>query len=128
MKLAEVYRTYESSEAFVLAMDVELRRIMEANPDFVYQPDPDTGARCSYRRGPSNDPDRCCGCVFGQAFRAIGASDLLGLDTCGSANISGVIRHFCDFECPKYWTRIQDKQDAGSKWDECLKHLPEVPE
>lgn len=88
----------------------KLIELSDENPEFVYS---DGNRGCNYNSGPSNDPDSCDGCIFGQALQRLGISKE-ELD----------IRSYIDSIAvskgmslpPRYWREIQFKQDSGTPW------------
>lgn len=106
----------------VKQIDAELRKLMKEKPDFVYSPK--GSGRCFYNQGPAGEPDRCDGCIFGQALQNLGVpKSQLTSDAC--------IRDFAiDFltegEAPKYWEQVQIHQDEGMPWGELVQFMPEA--
>lgn len=116
MKLREIFENYSSDGEFVKAVEQELLKLMEEKGDFVYG---DGKSICSYNKGPANDPDKCSGCIFGQALQNLGWDDKEELDMDGY--IDEVCDNLLDYDVPEYWVEIQKEQDTGSSWGE-LKH------
>lgn len=112
-------------------VDAELRKLMDEQPEFVYTfVDPNTSrpkiSGCYYDRGPSDDPDKCSGCIFGQAFQRLGIPRE-NLDEFSVTNFTGDGTSISDFpKGPEYWGRVQTLQDAGAKWGYLKNYLPEV--
>jgi hypothetical protein len=100
-------------ENFVKAVNNELRKLADENPQFVYNPN--GVGRCQYN-GPARDvsdamvgPD-CKGCIFGQALQRLGWDD---------SEEMGVFQPINELipECPSYWNGIQQDQDRGKTWE-----------
>ena len=53
-------------------VDDALRKVINRDPHFVYTEK--TATACYYHQGPFHDPERCDGCVFGQALQLLGVS------------------------------------------------------
>lgn len=111
-------------------IELELIRLAAADPDFQYSTD-DGG--CSYTRGPSSDPDKCNGCLFGQAFQNLGVppENLTSAHNPRFARgIHGVWRLYnSDTPIPKGWVEAQLAQDAGYAWGETVtKYILSKPE
>lgn len=107
-------------ELTVDQVNTELRRLITENPDFVYTPKPKLGG-CNYLTGPSYEPNRCNGCIFGQALQNLGVpkSDLKINRT-----ITSLWVYWFSYEPPEFWRKIQCRQDAGHPWGNLLEFLP----
>jgi hypothetical protein len=123
MKLLEVVQKFETTELFIAAVNEQLKKLMEENPEFIYN-DSGSGVSCYYNRGPDHNPTNCKGCIFGQALKSLGWNDYDELDC--QQNITGLFRICVDFDFsyPSYWLDIQADQDIGHKWGDLLKYLP----
>lgn len=121
MKLLEVYNKFDSSQAFINAINTELRNLMESNPDFVYNEI--ATSICFYNKGPKSNPNKCNGCIFGQVLQNLGWSDYQELEYQG--DIINLFKKYVNkFSIPFYWRDIQYNQDSGLKWGELKKYLP----
>lgn len=126
--------TYPSYQHFVSAVDEELLKLMEEQPDFQYSngrnapvsnTDPDKIILCRYD-GPRSDGygklygPECDGCIFGQALQR------LGVEKQYMNKVINIHSMFYNqkYEPPFYWTDIQHSQDNGEKWGELKKYLP----
>jgi hypothetical protein len=94
----------------------QIRELAKKAPDNLYiKPDPKYNT-CCYDRGTCTDGS--IGCIFGQAFRA------LGLELKGTAIISYILS---DNQIPcsgseKLWcATVQRLQDQGRTWSEAVK-------
>ena len=106
-------------------VDDALRKVINRDPHFVYTEK--TATACYYHQGPFHDPERCDGCVFGQALQLLGVSkdDLADIDT----SIASIRQVEFDFLPPKvtrpdYWCHMQAQQDGGAAWGDLLEYLP----
>lgn len=89
-------------------LDENLQELIHNSPDFVY---PDVGTiGCNYNSGPDFNPDKCCGCIFGQAFQNMGI-DVSFLD----GTIKDVLNIY-GIQCKKEWSMMQILQDSGVNW------------
>lgn len=122
MKLKEVVQKFETTELFISAVNEQLKKIMKENPKFIYNEEIGS-CNCFYNRGPTNNPYKCKGCIFGQALQNLGWSDSEELDCIGNINILFI--NYCYLGCiPNYWEKIQSMQDIGSNWGSLLEYLP----
>lgn len=122
MKLKEVVQKFETTELFIIAVNKQLKKLMEENPKFIYN-DSIGLAYCFYNRGPNNNPDKCKGCIFGQALQNLGWSD--SDELCFIGNINRLFIEYSYFPIiPRYWQKIQVMQDACSNWGSLLEYLP----
>lgn len=103
MNLNELINSYETEELFIEAVDKEIERLIKENPDFVYPDKPMQG--CNYNCGPGDNPGKCSGCIFGQAFQNLGA-EVSSIGPIGSLIIFR----------PYRWEVIQKLQDNGVFW------------
>ena len=104
-------------------IDDALREVINKQPDFVYS---DERAECCYHQGPETDPNRCNGCLFGQAFQLLGVTKEELKDT--NQFIMDVDFPFLPslVQRPGYWTAMQLRQDRGYAWKELLQFLPPI--
>ena len=102
-------------------IDNELLKLMNEQPNFTYTDGSPTG--CFYTKGPSTNPQKCNGCIFGQAFQKLGISkdtlEELENDYIGAAKADWLPE-----EIPDYWGQIQTAQDAGNRWGHLKRFLP----
>lgn len=100
----------------------ELRKLMDEQPDFRYNTS-GTLVTCYYHQGPTNNPELCDGCIFGQVFQRLGISRATlayvdePIDTIPSNDWLPNYR-------PYYWRRIQARQDKGDTWGSLKQYLP----
>lgn len=118
MKLLDIVNKFDSRDSFIKAVDVELLKLMEENPDFIYS----DGSGCHYNSGPNSNRDLCNGCIFGQALQNLGWSDIGEL--CSGLYIGDLFYEECNmFEVPEYWSEIQSDQDEKFPWGELKEYL-----
>lgn len=99
----------------------ELRKLMTEQPTFQYTTE---NAGCYYHRGPTNDPELCDGCIFGQAFQRLGITkETLDME-CSRDGIGDLDEPWLTHERPDYWKTIQNEQDSGAAWGSLLHLLP----
>lgn len=122
MKLKEVVQKFETEELFISAVNEQLKKLMEENPKFIYNDGIDIGY-CFYNQGTISNPDKCKGCIFGQALQNLGWSDSDELDFIGNINCL-FIKYSYFPTIPRYWEKIQVMQDTGSNWGSLLEYLP----
>lgn len=125
MKLAEILEGFDNDQdTFIKAVDAELLKLMDENPDFVY-PNSNTGPgrTCFYDRGPSGDAEKCAGCIFGQALQRLGWSNKAEMQE--GKSIVAMSVNYCPGVCaPMYWPRIQGLQDGGDAWGTLRRFIP----
>ena len=104
-------------------IDDELRKLMNEQAEFTYV-DEDGPKGCFYTHGPSNDPHRCDGCIFGQAFQRLGISKEIIEDDIKNEYIAYAVANWLPRKKPDYWVDIQEAQDNGVAWGRLIKFLP----
>lgn len=128
MNLDQLVKSYSSESDFITAVNAELIKLCEENPEFVYSFD--KKAMCAYNgpafltSGEIAGP-KCNGCIFGQVLQNLGWNDKTELSFCG--NIYELFTHnkrsfFVNI--PLYWSKIQEKQDCGAAWGSLRKYIP----
>lgn len=117
----------------VQLVDAELRKLMDEQPEFVYRDDSASSGPCHYDKGPGGNPDKCCGCIFGQAFQRLGVPrdqlDGMGIRKFlyGTKSLKWMETTIARFpNAPQYWRQIQSGQDHGRRWGDLKYLLPEV--
>ena len=133
MNLKEVVAKFDSELEFVKQLAVEVVKLGDENPDFIYN----TSGRisgCHYngpatlKTGNSSTPIQagpdCSGCIFGQALQNMGWDHDYEMKS--TKTISGLIYDFgktsFDFD---YLNRVQMRQDEGQSWGEAIILLKE---
>ena len=111
--IKDIYEKCGSKEEFIATVQNELEKLSKENPDFIYSNDDNM---CYYNKGPEDNPEKCSGCIFGQALQNMGVSR-------ESLNFIGPIDEVLTQqlpinldEIPRDWARIQYEQDIGCKW------------
>lgn len=128
MNLDQVFKSYSSESDFIAAVNAELIKLCEENPEFVYAETSESV--CSYC-GPATcfdlkqiGPD-CNGCIFGQALQKLGWDDKDELTFVGSiATLLNDLVTSYIVSTPSYWLEIQGRQDSGTKWGYLRKYIP----
>lgn len=100
-------------------LEAEVRRLAEERPDYIYhRPDP-SNPSCYYR-----NPDGTPGCIFGQAFEALGYEILPGRGPGGVVGAVAYVLFALDIETTSaqaLWAgAVQMKQDAHTRWGEAV--------
>ena len=121
MNLREVVAKYPSNRAFFLAVKGELIKLAEKKKNFTYATEKDHAYGCSYNKGPASSPKRCSGCIFGQALKKLGWTDEKERNEV--CTIQELFGYYCNIEVPKYWSKIQNMNDACHPWGSFLKLL-----
>lgn len=102
-------------------IDNELRTLMTEQPNFQYTTE---GAGCFYYRGPTNKPELCDGCIFGQAFQRLGITKETLKNDCSRDGIGDLNEPWLPDKKPDYWVCIQSAQDSGATWGSLVHLLP----
>tara|TARA_B100001059_G_C17532313_1_gene426186 strand:- start:54 stop:452 length:399 start_codon:yes stop_codon:yes gene_type:complete len=103
-------------------IDNELRKLMDEQPNFRYNTS-GTLDTCYYHQGPAHAPEKCNGCIFGQAFQRLGITkETLAIlhDPIETMPNTRWMPH----NRPYYWSKIQARQDKGNTWGSLKEHLP----
>lgn len=100
----------------------ELLKLMNEQPDFRYTDAQPEG--CYYTMGPTSDPLRCNGCIFGQAFQRLKISKKTLKEDLRYQYIRAAKADWLPKEIPEYWGKIQTAQDTGTPWGKLKSFLP----
>lgn len=136
MNLKELFLTYDNQDEFVAAVNRELKKLIEENPNFCYVDKEVVNNRnsssfvvCKYN-GPAIDHETgnvignpADGCIFGQALQKLGWSDKQELLSQRSIN-NLISEYVCEnFTYISTWPCIQAGQDNGNNWGSLIKYL-----
>lgn len=124
--LNDVYRKCGSNEAFIVAIETELRKLAEEKPDFQYKTVPRNGV-CHYggpcRNGSELLGPECSGCIFGQALQRLGWNSMIEMEFV--TPIADLCGRFIgeNIRIPQSWVTLQQCQDSCEPWSQAISAL-----
>lgn len=111
--ISNLFDCFPTAQKCIDAVDAELTKLIDKNPDFIYT---DIGG-CFYHTGPKGGEGKCSGCIFGQAFQALGVPKNNMVLWGGLINSKqGKNLPTYNYSIPDYWIKIQREQDSGENW------------
>lgn len=105
--MAELKSRYNSTAEFIAALENEVLKLAEEQPDFRYTTNERYLGQCFYHTGSVHGPE-CNGCIFGQALQRMGWTPTEETDFISS--FIGLS------ETDPVLDEVQRKQDYGQPW------------